>query len=128
MANDPHQDPSVALIALASALSAGELPQPEIRCWFARAVKAWLNGVPIDQALQVRREASFARRDRALCEAAALVGNDPARLAQEVRRHPHRRRTGSALEHHLDVAFGAGRSVPESIKQLRRIIRDGTRA
>lgn len=125
---DNRPNPDVALIGLAAALSAGELPSPELRAWFTERVKAWLSGVPIEHALQVRRTASYARRDVALRAAAALLGNDPARLAEAIARHARRRSTDTPLDRHLGEAFASGRTVPTSIKQLRRIIRDGIRA
>ena len=128
MTTDQRPDPTVALISLAASLANGELPRPELRAWFSRAVKSWLSGLDLNTAFQVRGSASFAIRDEALRQACALLGNDPARLAQEIRRHPHRRRTGSALERHLDTALASGRTLPTSPKQLRRIVRDKTRA
>ncbi|NEV62262.1 hypothetical protein [Thiorhodococcus minor] len=118
-------DPAQAWLALGEHMREGTVPPPEVRAYVVRAVRASLDGVPVDLALQLRPGASAkARRNHALRAAAQLLDNDPRRLAEAVIRYPRMRSTGAALERHLGDAFATGWKVPTSTKQLRRIIRD----
>jgi len=79
-------DPAAALLAIADHLHRRELPPDAVCDYLVGAVRAWLNGSPVDVAFRLRPSgASFARRNAAQVDAGRLVGGDPHRLAREVR-------------------------------------------
>jgi hypothetical protein len=118
-------DAAAAMLATQSCMHNGELPPEAVREWFVRACNAWLNGVPLEQAFQLRpAAASFAIRDNWLRIAACHCDNDARSLAQEISRHPRRRASkDSPLHTALDAAQAAGRRLPASAKHLRRILK-----
>ncbi|MCF8005044.1 MAG: hypothetical protein K9L32_12760 [Chromatiaceae bacterium] len=121
---DPDRiDPAAALVALANSLHRGELPPENVRAFVTRAVTAWLDGLDLAAAFQLRpAAASFAERDKWLRAAAAHVDGDARRLAQEIARQDRRHDTDSPLSIAINRAATSGRRLPRSAKQLRRIL------
>jgi hypothetical protein len=95
---NPDTDPAGALVALAADLEEGRQPAPSIISHFSRAVEAWLQGNPLEQALRLRgapgidsARTTWHRRQRhaALREAYDLIGGkNPSQrfraLAEEI--------------------------------------------
>lgn len=120
--SDDRLDPAAALVSLADCLHRRELPPDAVCEQTVRAIHAWLNGCELATAFQLRPSAaSYAERDNALREAAALVDNDAARLAAEIARQ-ERRRTDTPVSLAIARAAATGRKLPRSPKHLARII------
>lgn len=116
-------DPAQALLSIADSLHNARLPPLEARAFFVRAVRAWIDGVPLEVACQLRPgAASYATRNDALRQAGALLDNDPARLAGAIARHPRHRNAQDPLHRAISEAEATGRRLPTSRKQLARIL------
>ena len=138
-------DPIAQLLGLADTAARGEPPDPSAAAWFARGVRRFLDGEPLETALGLsgegwpaRTRRAYAVRDEALRRAHAALGGDASDLARAVRRFegaawPRWRELtappshASPVQRELFSAFAAGRPVPSSPRHLRRILRADTR-
>jgi hypothetical protein len=126
------------LLATARAFEAGELPSAETRAEFVRIVRRWRAGMSWTDACALSGPLALAERNRALCDAAALLAwGDPTpwelagRLQERINRFRDRWpriRAGAAprdgLDAHLARAFRVNR-IPTSRKQLAAILAAG---
>lgn len=102
----------------------------EVLAWLTAGFSRHVDGEPLEAALRLDRASRTRARDDALRRAAAMLalGSDDAwpvagRLAQAVARQQRLScRPATPLEDALDQAFAAGVGVPESQRQLHRII------
>lgn len=122
---------------LAHRLAAGDL-SPEVAKWLSDGMRRHLAGEDLEHALGLDRTAALRRRNQALLQAAALLGDDDGawrcacRLAAAIRRYDARvapllerdpERELAPIDEALRRAFETGQRIPRTPRNLYELIR-----